>query len=159
MKYCSIPVPLDFIYDETSPSGLARITKNGVKHIGFFSGRYYRVKIKSKNYTASRVIWTILNGPIPDGMEVEHADGNRHNNTIENLRLANRSENCCNRSGWNVGGYPTGVRLDNPRTGLYKGQVKKDHKTYRFSSKSLEEVIEWVTKTRSELHGEFAKSI
>lgn len=157
MKHNPIPLDHNLVYDETSPSGLTRITKKGKVHAGNFNQRYYKVKINSKSFIASRVIWTIHNGPIPDGMEVEHADGNRHNNTIGNLRLANRSENCCNRSGWNVGGYPTGVRLDNPRTGLYKGQVKKDHKTYRFSSKSLEEVIEWVTKTRSELHGEFAK--
>ena len=43
--------------------------------------------------SAHRVIWTYFNGPIPDGMEIDHIDGVCHHNKIQNLRLATHAEN------------------------------------------------------------------
>lgn len=51
---------------------------------------------KSKNYSVHRFIWECFNGPIPDGLEVDHIDGNPMNNKLENLRLGTHKENCNN---------------------------------------------------------------
>jgi len=48
---------------------------------------------KIKNFKLHRIIYEIYNGTIPDKMFIDHIDNNRQNNNIENLRLANRSEN------------------------------------------------------------------
>jgi len=39
------------------------------------------------------VCWITHNGPIPDRYEIDHIDGDKANNTINNLRLVTHSEN------------------------------------------------------------------
>lgn len=41
-----------------------------------------------------RLIWVVVNGPIPEGLEVNHIDENKNNNSIFNLNLMSRKENC-----------------------------------------------------------------
>jgi hypothetical protein len=36
---------------------------------------------------AQRLVWTYFNGPIPDGMQVNHIDFNKQNNALSNLEL------------------------------------------------------------------------
>jgi len=50
------------------------------------NGKYFSVM-------AHRVIWSYFNGPIPDGMEINHKNGFKSNNCIENLELVTRSGN------------------------------------------------------------------
>lgn len=52
---------------------------------------------KRERLLAHRVIWEMHNGPIPDGLYVDHIDGDSLNNKIENLRLATHRQNLCNR--------------------------------------------------------------
>lgn len=48
-----------------------------------------------------RDIWVAHNGPIPDGYEVDHRDGNPFNNAIENLQLLTNAEHVeKHREGW-----------------------------------------------------------
>ncbi len=51
---------------------------------------------KTKNYSVHRFIWECFNGPIPDGLEVDHIDGDPKNNKLENLRLGTHKANCNN---------------------------------------------------------------
>jgi len=48
---------------------------------------------KVKAHLAHRLIWTVLNGPIPDGYDINHLNGVRHDNRPENLEVCTRSEN------------------------------------------------------------------
>jgi hypothetical protein len=45
---------------------------------------------------AHRVIWSLCNGEIPKGMTIDHIDGNKGNNKIENLRCVTHQENLKN---------------------------------------------------------------
>jgi hypothetical protein len=45
---------------------------------------------------AHLIVWNMHNGDIPEGMDIDHIDGNKLNNKLENLRLATRSENFYN---------------------------------------------------------------
>lgn len=58
----------------------------------------YRIfHCRSVTYGAHRVVWAFVNGPIPDGLQIDHINGVRHDNRIENLRLVNTKTNCENK--------------------------------------------------------------
>lgn len=50
---------------------------------------YIRVVFLKKHYLAHRIAWTKIHGAIPSGMEIDHKNGDRYDNRIANLRLAN----------------------------------------------------------------------
>ena len=54
----------------------------------------YRVlSLFRKKLYAHRVAWMLTHGEIPDGLCIDHIDGDGLNNRIENLRLVTRTEN------------------------------------------------------------------
>ena len=46
-----------------------------------------------KTETIHRVVWKAFNGPIPDGMTIDHIDNNKLNNRLDNLQLLTSGEN------------------------------------------------------------------
>lgn len=62
------------------------------------SGNYYRVQcyygLGGKHFSVHKIVWESFNGPIPEGYEIDHIDGNPHNNALENLALVTHKENC-----------------------------------------------------------------
>lgn len=54
---------------------------------------YLSAKLNNKTYYVHRLIWTICNGAIPDGFDIDHINGNRSDNKIQNLRLVTRQGN------------------------------------------------------------------
>lgn len=101
-----------FKYDETSPSCL---TRDGLP-VGWLSKNgYWVIKLNKKTKTTvHRVIWQLLNGPVQDGLVVDHIDRNKLNNRISNLRLATYSQNGTNRSKRkNTASGMIGVYIDN----------------------------------------------
>lgn len=62
---------------------------------GWLKG-YYRVAVDSQRYLAHRVAWLYVNGRWPDGV-IDHINGNRSDNRIENLRDGTQAQNMQNR--------------------------------------------------------------
>lgn len=59
---------------------------------------YLRANLQKDNggqqhWRFHRLIWTVVNGEIPEGMQVNHIDENKENNSIFNLNLMTNYEN------------------------------------------------------------------
>ena len=58
------------------------------------AGIYNQPGVKNKHYyRVHRLIWEAFNGPIPDGYVVDHINGDKKDNRLENLQLLTWSEN------------------------------------------------------------------
>lgn len=60
------------------------------------SAGYWVVKIRRRQYMASRVIWALVYGEWPAG-EIDHINGLRDDNRLANLRVVDRAGNSQNR--------------------------------------------------------------
>ena len=126
------------------------------KPVGSPSGDgYICVRINYKLYRVHRLVWA-MHGKEPAEI-IDHINGDKLDNRIENLRGATQSQNCMNRR----------QRSDN-KSGI-KGVVRKKNKWYGsvtlnykvhpagyFDTK--EDAAVAVEKLRKELHGKFARS-
>lgn len=57
---------------------------------------YIVIRLKNKDLLAHRLAWIFTYGEIPDGIFIDHIDGDRSNNAISNLRLCTNNENMQN---------------------------------------------------------------
>jgi hypothetical protein len=71
------------------------------------NGGYAQCGWKGRRYMYHRIVWAIQMGYDPAGMEIDHIDGNRTNNSISNMRLVslrgNQQNKRCHREGKLVG--------------------------------------------------------
>ena len=116
---------------------------------------YACIRIKYKLYRVHRLVWVMYgNEPVP---YIDHINGEKLDNRIENLRAATHSQNCMNRCqrSDNKSGVK-GVRL---KKGKWYGSIMlngKSHSAGYFIEK--EDAAVAVDRLRKELHGEFARS-
>jgi hypothetical protein len=104
-----------FTYDASSPSGLiwAVDRERGGKlgmyvfihrgdAVGSLQDGYWSVRTNAFTqaytpYMVHRIIWELHNGPLSEGDEIDHKDGNPSNNAITNLRKVTGGVNCRNQ--------------------------------------------------------------
>ena len=105
---------------------------------------------------AHRVNWFIYNNEIPDDY-IDHIDGQKDNNRIENLRRCSIAQNQRNmkKPRTNSTGFK-GVYVNNGRGKPYCAQVKFNNKKYYLGSfNTKEEAKEAYDNKARELHGDF----
>lgn len=80
---------------------------------------YLQVQICRNNTVRSmyihRMVWQTFMGEIPNGMEINHKDGNKHNNHIDNLECVTPQQN--SQHSWSLG-------LCIPTQGMRSGRAK-----------------------------------
>lgn len=83
---------------------------------------YGHIKAKGKVTRVHRLAWENVNGPVPEGMILDHICHNRACFNIDHLRLATAYDNQANRSGANKNSR-TGVRNVTIKRGRYQVRV------------------------------------
>ena len=81
------------LYWKIKPSKKIKI---GSKAGSLHSGGYMQLTVNFRNYFAHRIIWCYHYGAIASNLQIDHIDGNKANNIIENLRLATHAQNNSN---------------------------------------------------------------
>jgi len=64
----------------------------GTKH----PSGYVAVGFAGMTKSAHRLVWEAFHGEIPSGMEIDHINTNKQDNSISNLRIATHKDNCNN---------------------------------------------------------------
>lgn len=111
---------------------------------------YYRF---GTNNIVHRAVVELFIGPIPKGYQVDHIDGNRHNNHVNNLRIVTHEENMNNPI--------TKNRISNTRTGKSNGpfsdearkHMSEAHKNKQSWMKDKHHTDETKQKTSAKLKG------
>lgn len=88
---------------------------------------YCRVSFDSKRYLAHRVAWIYVHGKWPE-LDIDHINGNKSDNRLENLRAVNRTtnlENLRKPKGENTASGFLGVTVRNKHRYVAKIQVNK----------------------------------
>lgn len=120
-------------------------TKNG----------YIRIGINGERYLAHRLAWLYVHGDWPN-IFIDHADCDRANNRIANLRLATVAQNGFNRktSKNNTSGIK-GVHLSH---GLWKSQIKVSGKLIHLGYYKCRTAAAFAYSRAARKHyGEFAR--
>lgn len=113
---------------------------------------YIRISIDGRYHYAHRLAWMFVNGAMPD-CEIDHADGNRSNNRIANLRPAQHYENSQNQPlrSTNTSGRH-GVSWSKPHSRWAAYIMFKGRKRHLGLFDSVDEAGEAYVKAKSQLH-------
>ena len=118
------------------------------------------VSVWNKLYPAHRIIWEMHYGPIPEGMHIDHRDGNPWNNRLENLRLATPSQNIMNASLSRSSKHGLkGVKMRKKKTCIrWEAYIKVDGKEIGLGT-HLTKGLAAVARAKAAIryHGEFAR--
>lgn len=110
------------------------------KKVGYIDKRgYVRTKLGGKMTFAHRIIWEMHFGAILPGMEIDHINGIRHENRIDNLRMVTRAVNCKNaaKRADNKSGF-TGISFNNKKQ-AWIVQTQCDGVNFYKTCKSIDE--------------------
>ena len=152
----------DYREDNISQPLVWKIRPSNSVKIGDVAGSfkirgYFEIIVGKNSYKLHRFIWIYHYGDIPSGMLVDHIDGNKVNNCIENLRLATPTENLQNSKIRSNNSGIKGVWWYKSRN-RWRARIRicgKEFHVGYFHTK--EEAEAAVIAAREKHHGEFAR--
>lgn len=112
---------------------------------------YSATTIDNQTISMHRLLMSVTDPEI----EIDHKNGDTLDNTQNNLRLANHSEQQCNKKVYKSN-ISTGIKnISFREKDGYKVGIHKDNVRYQKYFKTLEEAIDWRDKMLPILHGDF----
>ena len=134
------------LYNKTNRANNA---KKGAESGGKTTDGYRAVKVNGKKHQTHRLIWIMHNGDIPEGLYIDHKNGIKTDNRIENLRVVNHQQNHFNRTkakgySWNKQSqkYEAQICVDGVKKHLGYFDLEEDAKEARRIAKEKYHIIE-----------------
>lgn len=141
-------------YDPDTGVFTRKISRGPMARVGEVVGNignhgYRRIKISDRSYLLHRLAWFYVHAVWPTE-EIDHRDGNRLNNSIANLRIVTRAQNCKNMT------CEKGFSFV-PKTGKYQVRMQVNGKTRLFGSFATAEKARSVyLAAHLRIHGELS---
>lgn len=140
------------------------ITKDSL--VGFIGHNgYYRFIFKGKYYLTHRILYQFYHNVILGETDIiDHINGIRSDNRIENLRVCDNSQNICNskvpKNNLSTGLKNISIHKNNSGTEYYRIKIHKNgkdvfRKEYKKDKHTLEEIIKIRDEELLKHHGEF----
>lgn len=149
-------------YDPASGLFLWKVDRSYRVKAGYKAGHvtplgYHAIEIAGRKFMAHRLAWLIVSGKWP-AFDIDHLNGDRLDNRIENLREASRSENCSNKlSRCDSKSGVKGV-FWNKKLSKWQAQISKNGKQiYLGVFETMDEAKAAYRRAAAELHGPFAR--
>lgn len=135
-----------------------RISKGTVK-AGSICGTpqsrgYLTVCLNGRQEMLHRIAWRLYHGEIPADCQIDHINGNKHDNRIANLRLASCSQNLANRDV--TSRNKLGIKGVSRAGKKYRAQLSCKGRRYAVYCDTLEAAIGEYERMAKEHHGEYA---
>lgn len=131
-------------------TGLITDTKGNAKG-SLHSNGYLYIQVLNKRYLAHRLAWLLHYGELP-ATSLDHKDGDKSNNKIDNLRLATTAENNQNLVKARVTST-TGFLGVQPKRGKFDAMITVNRKRKWLGTfNTPEEAHECYLKAKRELH-------
>lgn len=112
-------------YTVFQDGSMLKVRGKGIKKATRSKSGYYRISCYGQSFLVHRVVWEAFNGDIPKGLQINHIDGDKANNSLSNLELVTPAENMRHA-----------VRL-----GLKKGRPAEKHSMAKLTNEQYLEVI------------------
>jgi len=109
---------------------------------------YRRFQVTGRKWLEHVLVWYLHYGKIPKGYELDHINGDRSDNRLDNLRLVTRSENSMNSkifSNSKLGSRGVCLCL---KSGKYKASITKNYKAHHLGTFDTKERSQGGTSSR-----------
>lgn len=123
------------------------------KMAGSINGKgYVHISINGRLHKAHRIAWAMTHGEWPTD-QIDHANRDRADNRIVNLRLATQSQNAANTSAWAA----SGVKGVYPNRNRWQAQIRRGGRMRHLGSfATIEEASEAFRAAHREVWCEFS---
>ena len=125
---------------------------------GVNSDGYLQAMIDRKSYKVHRMVFLYHHGYLTDGLQMDHIDGNKTNNRIENLREVTKSQNKMNSklAANNTSGVKGVYWHKRKQKWTSKIILNRKHIHLGYYD-TIEEAVSVAIAARNEYHGDFAR--
>jgi hypothetical protein len=119
---------------------------------------YWRIGIAGRQYRRARIAWCLMTGYFPRGADltVDHANQIPDDDRWDNLRLATRSQQQCNRPKESCNSGYKGIHWDKARKRWYASVGLHGKRAWGQRFDLLEEAVAARRKAVERIHGKFA---
>lgn len=116
-------------------------------HCGYVENTgYRRVRVGDRICLVHRLVWEEANGPIPEGMVIDHINQDKLDNSLDNLRCITPKQNQYNAKLYSNNSSGTRGLYWRAERNTWKVEFRYDGKIERYGSYKDKELAELVAK-------------